>query len=102
MRNTCTGASAAPVLVTATANARAQIARAPLWSVSASRRCVRSPVAPNASISYAIVGIDGFLDVRRQDATIPVGLFNVSGDRPELRGATRVAIKAMPAFDCTR
>jgi hypothetical protein len=40
--------------------------------------------------------------VRRHDVTIPVGLLNVSGDRPVLRGATREAIKAMPAFEYTR
>ena len=59
-------------------------------------------VAPNASISYAIVGAGGFLGVRRHDVAIPMGQFNVSGDRPVLRGATREAIKAMPAFEYTR
>ena len=59
-------------------------------------------VAPNASISYAIVGAGGFLGVRRHDVAIPMGQLNVSGDRPVLPGATREAIKAMAAFEYTR
>lgn len=40
--------------------------------------------------------------MRGHDVAIPVGSFSVSGDHPVLRGATREAIKAMPAFEYTR
>lgn len=130
MRNTFTGALAALVLMTGAASAQAQVAGSTLLSVgvmevreianglSAKKQILGREVvnengetvgritdvivAPNASVSYAIVGAGGFLGVRRHDVAIPVGLFNVSGDRPVLRGATREAIKAMPAFEYTR
>ncbi len=130
MRNTFTAALAALALVTGAASAQAQVAGSTLVGVSVTEvreianglsvkkqvlgaevlnengesvgRITDVIVAPNASVSYAIVGAGGFLGVRRHDVAIPVGLFNVSGDRPVLRGATREAIRAMPAFDYTR
>ena len=130
MRNAFTGALAALVLVTGAASAQAQVAGSTLLSVgvmevreianglSAKKQILGQEVvnengetvgritdvivAPNASVSYAIVGAGGFLGVRRHDVAIPVGLFNVSGERPVLPGATRQAIKAMPAFEYTR
>lgn len=59
-------------------------------------------VTPDASISYAILGAGGFLGVRRHDVAVPVGLFQVSGDNLVLPGATRQAIKSMPAFEYAR
>ena len=129
MRNKFMGALAALVVVTGAASARAQVAGSALLSVGVMEvreianglsvkkqilgeevlnengetvgRITDVIVAPNASVSYAIVGAGGFLGVRRHDVAIPVGLFNVSGVRPVLRGATREAIKAMPAFEYT-
>jgi sporulation protein YlmC with PRC-barrel domain len=130
MKNTFTGALAALVLVTGAAIAQAQVAGSTLVGLSVMEvreiatglsakkqilgaqvlnehgetvgRITDVIVAPNASVSYAIVGAGGFLGVRRHDVAIPVGLFDVSGDRPVLHGATREAIKAMAAFEYTR
>jgi hypothetical protein len=130
MRNTFTGALAALVLATGAASAQAQVAGSTLVGMgvmevrevanglSAKKQILGQEVlnesgetvgritdvivAPNASVSYAIVGAGVFLGVRRHDVAIPVGLFNVSGARPVLPGATREAIKAMPAFEYAR
>ncbi|MDM0116660.1 PRC-barrel domain-containing protein [Variovorax sp. J22R133] len=130
MRNTFTGALATLVLLMGAAGAQAQVAGSTLVGTSVTQvreianglsvkkqilgqevlnengetvgRITDVIVAPNASVSYAIVGAGGFLGVRRHDVAIPVALFNVSGDRPVLRGATRDAIKAMPVFEYTR
>lgn len=130
MKNAFTSALAALVLVTGAASAQAQVAGSTLVGVSVTEvrevanglsakkqilgrevlnehgetvgRITDVIVAPNASVSYAIVGAGGFLGVRKHDVAIPVGLFDGSGDRPVLRGATREAIKAMPAFEYTR
>lgn len=132
MRNTFTTSLAALALVTGAASAQAQVAGSTLVGLSVSVTEVREIanglsvkkqvlgaevlnengetvgritdviVAPNASVSYAIVGAGGFLGVRRHDVAVPVGLFDVSGDRPVLRGATREAIRAMPAFEYAR
>jgi sporulation protein YlmC with PRC-barrel domain len=59
-------------------------------------------VAPDGSVSHAIVGAGGFLGVRRHDVAVAVSLFEVSEDTVVLRGATRDAIKALPAFDYAR
>jgi sporulation protein YlmC with PRC-barrel domain len=61
-------------------------------------------VAPDGSVSHAIVGAGGFLGVRRHDVAVAVAvsLFEVSEDTVVLRGATRDAIKALPAFDYAR
>ena len=129
MRNTFIGALAALVVVTGAASAQAQVAGSTLVGIGITEvreianglsvkkqilgeevlnengetvgRITDVIVAPNASVSYAIVGAGGFLGVRRHDVAILVGLFNVSGVRPVLRGATREAIKAMPAFEYT-
>src|ERR1700756_4773601 len=108
MRNTFTGALAALVLVTGAASAHAQVAGSTLVGIGVREvreianglsvkkqvlgeevlnengetvgRITDVIVAPNASVSYAIVGAGGFLGVRRHDVAIPVGLFDVSGD----------------------
>jgi sporulation protein YlmC with PRC-barrel domain len=59
-------------------------------------------VAPDGSVSHAIVGAGGFLGVRWHDVAVAVSLFEVSEDTVVLRGATRDAIKALPAFDYAR
>jgi sporulation protein YlmC with PRC-barrel domain len=59
-------------------------------------------VAPDTSVSYAIVGAGGFLGVRRHDVAIPVSWLKVSDDTVVLQGATREAIKAIPPFEYAR
>jgi hypothetical protein len=56
-------------------------------------------VTPDDAVSFAIVGVGGFIGVNRHHVAIPVGqLLPQAGDFV-LAGATKAAIKALPAFD---
>jgi sporulation protein YlmC with PRC-barrel domain len=56
-------------------------------------------VAPDMSVTYAIVGVGGFLRVKRHHVAIPVDQFVRQNDAFLLAGATRELIKSLPAFD---
>ena len=56
-------------------------------------------VAPDTSVTYAIVGVGGFLGAKRHHVAIPVELFAPKNDGFVLAGATREVIKSLPAFD---
>jgi sporulation protein YlmC with PRC-barrel domain len=57
-------------------------------------------VAPDKSVSYAIIGAGGFLGVARHDVAIPVSQIKQQGDgKFVLAGATKDALKAMPPFE---
>jgi hypothetical protein len=56
-------------------------------------------VAPDSSVSYAIVGAGGFVGLRRHHVAIPVDQLSQSNGEFVLPGATKEAIKAMPTFD---
>ena len=57
-------------------------------------------VAPDKAVSYAIIGVGGFLGVGRHDVAIPVSQIKQQGDgKFVLAGATKDAIKAMPPFE---
>ena len=56
-------------------------------------------VAPDKAISYAIVGAGGFLNVGKHDVAIPVIQFKAADGKLILAGASRDALKAMPAFE---
>ena len=58
-------------------------------------------VAPDTSVTFAIVGVGGFLGVKRHHVAIPVDEFSPQDDGFLLAGATREAIKSLPAFDYT-
>jgi sporulation protein YlmC with PRC-barrel domain len=53
------------------------------------------------SVTYAIIGVGGFLGLGRHDVAIPVGKLIRVEDRIVLRGATKEAIQAMPRFEYT-
>jgi hypothetical protein len=59
-------------------------------------------VAPDKAVSYAIVGAGGFLGVGKHDVAIPVSQLKQSDGKFVLAGATKEAIKAMPAFEYAR
>jgi sporulation protein YlmC with PRC-barrel domain len=59
-------------------------------------------VAPDKAVSYAIVGAGGFLGVGKHDVAIPVSQLKQSDGKFVLAGATKDAIKAMPAFEYAR
>ena len=53
------------------------------------------------TVSYAIVGVGGFLGLGRHDVAIPVGEFIRAEERIVLPNATRETIRAMPRFEYT-
>jgi len=56
-------------------------------------------IAPDMSVSYAIVGAGGFLGVGKHDIAIPVGLLALDNGKLVLPGATKDALKAIPKFE---
>jgi hypothetical protein len=56
-------------------------------------------VAPDRSLSYAIIGAGVFLGIGKHDVAIPVGQFKEDKGRIILAGATKDALKAMPKFE---
>jgi sporulation protein YlmC with PRC-barrel domain len=56
-------------------------------------------VAPDMSVTYAIVGVGGFIGVKRHHVAIPVDRFTRQNDAFLLADATRELIKSLPAFD---
>ena len=56
-------------------------------------------VSPTKAVSYAIVGVGGFLGVAKHDVAIPVNQFNQTDGKLVLAGGSKDAIRAMPAFD---
>ncbi|QLA15737.1 PRC-barrel domain-containing protein [Desulfolutivibrio sulfoxidireducens] len=55
-------------------------------------------VTPVKAMSYAIVGTGGFLGIAEHDVVIPVSQLTIKDKRVLLPGATKEAVKAMPAF----
>ena len=56
-------------------------------------------IAPDKAVSYAIVGVGGFLGLGKHDVAIPVNQFKVTDGKLVLAGATKDALKAMPEFE---
>ena len=56
-------------------------------------------ITPEKSVSYAIIGVGGFLGMGKHDVAIPVGQFKEDKGRIVLAGATKDALKAMPKFE---
>jgi uncharacterized protein YrrD len=55
-------------------------------------------VAPDRSVSFAIVAANQFLGVSHHDVAIPVEQLDFVNGKLVLAGATKDAIKALPAF----
>jgi sporulation protein YlmC with PRC-barrel domain len=55
-------------------------------------------ISPDHKVTYAIVGAGGFIGAGRHDVAIPVTQLKQETDRVVLPGATKEALKAMPAF----
>jgi hypothetical protein len=56
-------------------------------------------VAPSRAISYAIVGVGGFLGMGEHNVAVPVSKFKQQMDKIVLPGATKDALKAAPKFE---
>jgi len=55
-------------------------------------------VAPDQSVSYAIIGVGGFLGMREHFVAIPVAQLKADTGKIVLPGATKDSLKAMPEF----
>jgi len=55
-------------------------------------------IAPDSSVSYAIIGVGGFLGLGERQVAIPVNDFKGGEGRIVLPGATKDALQAMPSF----
>ena len=59
-------------------------------------------VSPENSVSYAVVGVGGFLGIDRHDVLIPFNHFKAEGHRYLLPGANKAMLKSLPAFKYTK
>src|SRR5262249_6458671 len=51
------------------------------------------------AVSYAIVGVGGFLGMLKHDVAVPVSQFKEEGGKIVLPGATKEALKAAPEVE---
>ena len=56
-------------------------------------------IAPNKTLSYAIIGAGGFLGIGKYDVAIPITQINEVNGKMEIKGATKESIKQMPKFE---
>ena len=56
-------------------------------------------VAPNRAVSYAIVGVGGFLGMNEHNVAVPVSKLKQQMGKIVLPGATKDALKAAPEFE---
>ena len=56
-------------------------------------------VTPNKALSYAIVGVGGFLGVGEHEIAVPVGRLKQEKGKIVLPGATKEVLKAAPKFE---
>ena len=56
-------------------------------------------VTPDKAISYAILGVGGFLGLGERAVAIPFTQLKAGDDKFIVRGATKDALKALPAFN---
>ncbi|HUL37242.1 MAG TPA: PRC-barrel domain-containing protein [Thermodesulfobacteriota bacterium] len=55
-------------------------------------------IAPDKAVSFGIIAAGGFLGIGQHDVAIPANQFKMQDGKIVLPGATKDAIKAMPAF----
>lgn len=61
-----------------------------------------SPDAKMNAATFAIVGVGGFLGIKRHDVAIPMEQLKLEEGRLVLPGATKEALKALPPFEYRR
>ncbi len=59
-------------------------------------------ISPEKSVSYAVIGVGGFLGMDRHDVLIPFNHLRLDGNKLVLPGATKSALKGLPAFRYSR
>ena len=55
-------------------------------------------IAPDRAVSFAIIGVGGFVGIGKHDVAIPVNQIREEKGRLILPGATKEALKALPEF----
>ena len=56
-------------------------------------------IKPDKAISYAIVGVGGFIGIGKHDVAIPITQLQYRNGKFILPGATKDTIKALPKFE---
>jgi PRC-barrel domain protein len=56
-------------------------------------------IAPDKSLSYAIIGVGGFLGLGEHSVVIPINQFKGGDGKYVLPGATKETLKALPTFN---
>ena len=56
-------------------------------------------IAPDKSVSYAIINAGGFLNLAKHDVAVPISQLKQEQGKLVLAGATRDALKASPPFE---
>ena len=59
-------------------------------------------ITPDNAVSFAIIGAGGFLGIGKHDVVIPIDHIQSIDNRYVLPGATKAALKALPAFKYKR
>jgi sporulation protein YlmC with PRC-barrel domain len=59
-------------------------------------------IRPDTAVSYAIIGVGGFLGLARHDVAIPMEQIKLQKGALVLPGATKEALKALPPFQYAR
>jgi sporulation protein YlmC with PRC-barrel domain len=55
-------------------------------------------ISPDKSVSFAIIGVGGFLGMAKHDVAIPISRIKEENKKLVLPGATKEALKALPEF----
>ena len=82
-------------------SAKKQILRKPVYNENNQRVGTIDDiiVTPEGAVSYAIVGAGGFVGMGKHDVAIRVDELHQQDGKIVLQGATKNAIKSMPAFE---
>jgi sporulation protein YlmC with PRC-barrel domain len=56
-------------------------------------------ITPDKSVSYAIIGVGGFLGMGKHDVAIPAGQLKENQGKIVLAGASKDALKSIPKFE---
>ena len=56
-------------------------------------------ITPDQSVSYAIIGVGGFIGLGKREVAVPVSMLHEDHGKLVLPGATKDAVKAMPKFE---
>jgi hypothetical protein len=59
-------------------------------------------ITPDNAVSYAIIGVGGFLGIGKHDVVIPVDHLELRNGQMVLPGATREVLRKLPPFEYAR